>query len=803
MKRIRIYLIHLLYILSLAGVSSCTDQTEEAIDHSGQISIRLVAPGNLLTRTDEAGEDSWGENTLNRIDIFIFKSDGDLSFYQAYKNLGAIGNYTAVSNCAKTNFLASKTYDIYVIANFPDLQADALSAVQSVAQLQALTVTDGDIDKREGSDTRKGRFFLMDGVAKGKTLNDEKTAATVIEVSLKRAAAKIRVNLKCTKDFPTLNQLELTGCSGYRFMNFVTESSILNEAAPVNNPALSSRKSYTPVNNQELGYFEPGTEKENGCSFVAYTFANDWSGEGMDINNATYFIINLPYTKEKEDKNNYYKIPINYDPFADSDNSIDPEDAANPAKKKNCLQRNYLYEITAIVDKIGSEVEEAPVTITPEYEIEDWVEQEIPVEGGDDDASHARYLMVTENEVKMNNITEYQGIRYYASNNIRIGAVKITYINNQGVEQTITGSNYSDLGFGAYVLMQSLSYDQTTSPQGYISLIREAQNEVTNEENGYLEIVSKLLDLSNGNNSLLVKQFTFDVILDDGKEPEVKETISVTQYPVYYATQTQGWFSFKTPMSTSTSSSTTNWGAYKQCRLDTHRDGIGTVTNGTNGYNGIKNNGPFSSRVVRKYNAANGQSDLYTYGTYTTNSATWSNTGKDNSHTNAHIYHVHISTIPADKILGYPTITKDLNKDNTATNAKTISPFFMIASQLGVTSSGAGRTTAYTHCQNYVEVTYRYPTFNGTLNNANYSGGNVLSDWIVYSDWRLPTESEIEIIAQFQNAKGAVDIVLAGANYYALTGTNTESVKVPGNTGSSQFIRCVRDVKPGDPNYDN
>ena len=40
-------------------------------------------------------------------------------------------------------------------------------------------------------------------------------------------------------------------------------------------------------------------------------------------------------------------------------------------------------------------------------------------------------------------------------------------------------------------------------------------------------------------------------------------------------------------MSTSTSSSTTNWGAYRQVNLGTN--GIGTVTSITTGYNGKKN----------------------------------------------------------------------------------------------------------------------------------------------------------------------------------------------------------------------
>lgn len=787
MKRIRIGLIYFLCVLPLlVGVSSCTDDlTSDGTDR--QLRFLLTTPGSdMQTRATEevAGEDAWGENTLDRIDLFVFSSDGGLVEYRAFSDLDAEGSYTVVSNHAKTDFKATDRFNVYVIANYPGAATD-LSAIVSIDGLQALAVADADVFKRAAE-----RRFLMDGVVNDVQFNDEQTTVTTIPVSLKRAAAKIKVNLKCTDNFEKDNSLVLMGYSGYRLMNYVAETRVLDEAVPLNSPALSRQTAYTPVTNAELGKFQPGTGEGKGGSFYVYTFANDWSGEGMDVNNATYFIVNLPYTlkDQPEDTNNYYKIPVNYNQYSTKEGD-------------NCLQRNYFYEVNATINKIGSKVEEVPVTLQANYRIADWNEKDVTVEGGSSGDSSVRYLMVSETEVTMKNITEYNGVKYYASHPIKIGAVTVTYINNRGVETTVTESNCENLGFDTNALMNSLDYmADLPSPRGYVRPVKSEGNDVTGEENGYLEIKSNLLNLSE-KNSLLVKKFVFTVTLNDGGMPELTRTITVTQHPEIYVTQTQGWFSFKTPMSTSTSSSNREWGAYRQCSLNDIAEGIGKVTH-NKGYNGLQKDDIFTSKAVRTYPNTEGNSTLYVLNEYDNWEDIWSLSNPNwNNLNNAHIYHIHISTIPDDKTLAYPNITGGATTDNSVENARTISPAFMIASQLGAVTAPNNLAAAHTHCQNYVEVTYRSPTFSGRLSFGNYDGQ--MSDWVVYSDWRLPTASEIGIIANYQNNNGAIATVLAGSAYSSYTGINNNPwTTVPGGSGG-KAVRCVRDVKPGDPNYDN
>ncbi len=805
MKQVRSYITYLFFLLSLsAGFLSCTDELTPGPE-DGQIIFRLNIPtsGTNRTRATVAGEDAFGENKLDRIDLLIFKTDGSLVAYKGYNGLDATETYAAVLDKAKTDFLAADRFDVYAIANYPG-DPDDLEAITNRDGLMTLAVADADVYRRGGS-----RRFLMDGSTKNVALNDGTTAATTVDINLKRAAAKIKVNLRCPETFPADNHITLTGYSSYRLVNYVSRTPVLDEGAPFAYPPLHTMSTHIPVTTVADHPFQPGLGEGKGASFVVYSFANDWSPP-RDINNNTYFIVNLIYTPEgeTEDKNNYYKVVVNYNQFPDPDG------------EENRLKRNSFYEVTATIDKRGSETEEVPTPVSSTYTIAAWREKEITVEDAESSESSARYLMVSENNVSLANLEATNQIKYYASAPVTIGPVTITYVNNRGVETAITTSNYSSLGFAESVMVVNQTYNASnpSNNRGYIRPKKTAEAEATTEENGHLEIKSNLLNLGT-NNSLLVKEIRFTVTLGDGKTPVLSEDILITQYPEVYATQTQGWFSFRTPMSTSSSSSSTLSAVWRRCNLDGWNPGIpgiGKVTDITKGYNGSKqlSGSPYTVRAVYNYSSTDGASTIRLYGNWDSSNEKWPGATSNETHTNAHIYHVHVSTIPSGKTLGYPTITGTFRTDNSDANANTISPAFMIASQLGVTSSNEGIATAYAQCENYVEVTYRRPSFNGSFSNGIYNRTGAtdaakLEDWVVYSDWRLPTAAEIGIIAQYQNAQGAVAVVLAGKNYYSFGGGATStsdgisSTSVPGGTSNGTFIRCVRDVKPGDPNFNN
>ena len=107
----------------------------------------------------------------------------------------------------------------------------------------------------------------------------------------------------------------------------------------------------------------------------------------------------------------------------------------------------------------------------------------------------------------------------------------------------------------------------------------------------------------------------------------------------------------------------------------------------------------------------------------------------------------------------------------------------MLASQLGITSPVTTNRVNYEtpakHCSRYVEVGL---------------------DSKVYTGWRLPTKQEIAIINGYQNRSGSsaveIDRIFTAQYYSSLDGDKKE---IESYTGSqNEFIRCVRDLTPGE-----
>ena len=69
-----------------------------------------------------------------------------------------------------------------------------------------------------------------------------------------------------------------------------------------------------------------------------------------------------------------------------------------------------------------------------------------------------------------------------------------------------------------------------------------------------------------------------------------------------------------------------------------------------------------------------------------------------------------------------------------------------------------------------------------------------------YSDWRLPTRAELEVIVTYQDiGHSAIDEVLNSEYYWCSDGYFENTTNKETNAGIR--IRCVRDVIPGDDEY--
>ena len=148
------------------------------------------------------------------------------------------------------------------------------------------------------------------------------------------------------------------------------------------------------------------------------------------------------------------------------------------------------------------------------------------------------------------------------------------------------------------------------------------------------------------------------------------------------------------------------------------------------------------------------------------------------------MYHVRVTATSGTYVVGRPRFIDDNGNptsnvengytEDSAENAKLVSPSFMLASQLGATQSPGtdddDMPKAADHCRQYVEVA---------------------DDGTEYHDWRLPTAAEIDIIIKLQNNSQAMDEVLSGVSYWSASGIKATGVSGASGTGR---IRCVRDA---------
>lgn len=147
-----------------------------------------------------------------------------------------------------------------------------------------------------------------------------------------------------------------------------------------------------------------------------------------------------------------------------------------------------------------------------------------------------------------------------------------------------------------------------------------------------------------------------------------------------------------------------------------------------------------------------------------------------NGQHNNQMYVVQITNTPQNSKYKIGHVT-NIDKNTKLSSEDVVSPAFMLASQLGTVTAFTGKNdgkNASEHCDKYVEVR---------------------TDGKKYTDWRLPTASEIGVITnyQYKTNQNVIDVVLAGKTYWALNGSQVTANTKNRYTG---YVRCVRDLSP-------
>lgn len=455
---------------------------------------------------------------------------------------------------------------------------------------------------------------------------------------------------------------------------------------------------------------------------TTYSYATQWT----DDTKAPAIYLQVSLTADGNTEMNYYKIPVR-----------DPKATGEDAKK---LNRNTIYTIDAKINNKGGSSEIDYVTAGKVvYDVLPWSD------GGTTDIdANTSYLMVYPQSLIMKNIAkDNTSISYKSSTELEITIDEVYYYNKNG-KKTIINEGYTekdDKGKDVQLYPKvTLSTDENGKYQGKINIESAVPINLT------------------------AKYIVFSVKTKDGKD---SKQVIVKQYPLKYVQNIAGWYSTKD-----------NWvdwesdrnvrGPFKE-RQDTKKYKDSWMT----------------SRVYGTFDGSTGIWDIYDDESYKrvgggmfnpkyeyTYQAKVHNceTEQDNNH----MYVIQITKSDGTYKIARPRF------NNLKSDDHTVSPAFMLASQLGVVSAFDTFKDAANHCEKYVEVSKNKKR---------------------YDDWRLPTQEEINSIVEFQNDKKAantMDRVLKG--YYYWTANGGKSNKVPGSNINNYpgAVRCIRDLSPAE-----
>lgn len=455
---------------------------------------------------------------------------------------------------------------------------------------------------------------------------------------------------------------------------------------------------------------------------TTYSYATQWD----DDTKAPAIYLQVPLTADDKTEINYYKIPVR-----------DPKATGEDAKK---LNRNTIYTIDAKINNKGGSSEIGYVTTGKVvYDVLPW-----SVGGTTDIDANTSYLMVYPQSLIMKNIAkDNTSISYKSSTELEITIDKVYYYNKNG-KKTIINEGYTEKDDNGKDVQL---YPKVTLSTG---------------ENGKYQ--GKINIESAVPINLTAKYIVFSVKTKDGKD---SKQVIVKQYPLKYVQNIAGWYSTKD-----------NW-------IDWESD------------QNVR--GPYSQQQDKKKNKDSWMTSRV-YGTFSGRTGIWDiydteektkvggtkknpvyeytyqakvhncNTEQDNNH----MYVIQITKSDGTYKIARPRF------NNLKSDDHTVSPAFMLASQLGVVSPFNTFEDAANHCDAYVEVSKNKER---------------------YDDWRLPTQEEINSIVEFQNDKKAantMDRVLIGRYYWTANGGRSNEVPGWSSNNYPGAVRCIRDLSPAE-----
>ena len=692
------------------------------------------------------------ESHVNHLDILVFKMDGSLYWHERVLVTSSTGSHTLAVGTqyfaqkdASGNVVSHPRYNVHVLANCPNeitfneqSRTLTMSSAGGSAKEYRTAGEIGSVIMQEPNLHLSGlnlpaapSSFLMHSLAGSVYLSDDDTEKNiVIDAQLKRAAAKVIITIKEGErveftegdDFGASNLFNESEGGAYYIRNLpykttlfpqdrlTSEKDNLLTTVRTNNAHFSWNPSSYLTDTEKL---KGETSHRDEVSLVTYVYEHSWTNQGV-FEYEPCAVVNLPLISIKDEggyevhANSWYKIPLT---------------------KGTTFERNNCYKVNVVINYAGATSVMEPIVVPDiNYEVINYRDQNNGWNTASVNVSQSdrpKYLTISDTEVEMHNVTFNDEIRFTSSSDVTVTVTEIYYYNKFGVKKTVTNNNL-------------VKVSATPGLYGTISV-----NSSIPENNTPRYIKVKV---SNG---------------------EVQDkTFLVTQYPLEYITNIQGYYSYRSDFGGTT------YEKYASSKYVA----VGNWNESGKNWKSYYNAGGSDTKYFFTSKVATQKSD----GTSTINYYKWGNNKVSTSSValnNGRMYNVKLTSSSGEYSLGVPKLDSRGYTDNSVENSKLVCPSFMIASQLGATYAPTSVEQAASHCSQYVE-TYKD------------SSGKVIH----LDDWRLPTEEEIKIIIKFQYVQdAAMDEVLSGRYYWSATG-QVENTKSSSASGSNSAVRCIRNA---------
>lgn len=435
-------------------------------------------------------EDTSVESFVDHLDVFIFSDAGvspsSLQHYGRYQVNGASRLTLAAQ---RSSFVAEAGYHVYVLANSNISENEFRGILETAGYDGIISKKQEDVLLHLTGLNIEGapKYFLMDAALHNVQLNNGNIAAnTVLPVTLRRAAAKVKINITAGNkvEFKSFSVSQGSEGARYYIRNLPYNAFLFAEAR--NDDQVNAAVRNTAKEGDKHFSWDPDKDNKK-VSLLTYVYPNSWA-EGSLLENETCVVMNLPmvFTPDQgeaiEYYNNWYKIHMT---------------------GEKVIRRNNYYEVNITLNRPGAISEITPVDVEDmQYFVEEWTSQNINV-GGDD---KPKYLMVNKKQMDMHNIAvDGKTLEFASSSPISIAVENMYYYDKFGQKKNVP----TDVSI-------------TGTTDGGIA--------------GNITVNSPVPT----NNA--IRYFTLVITNEDG----LVERVDVTQYPLEYITNQQAYYSYRT-----------------------------------------------------------------------------------------------------------------------------------------------------------------------------------------------------------------------------------------------------------------